>query len=176
MVPTDNLFISENHYLKSALLGKYINFLNPLLSMADIKLLQLATKNLYIYFNVTENWLWSTQVRSAPSIDLYDTNYKLKSKVNVSPLVTPSSDVTSDPIVKLHELLYQKCPSIFFKSIITSSPQAPTTPCAISRVDPVFTIAKVKTFMRKLDLKSGGGPDGFSCISQKVVNTQYIIR
>ena len=46
--------------------------------MLGIKLIQLVTEKLYIHLNVTENWLWSTLVTPAPSIDTLILNLNLK--------------------------------------------------------------------------------------------------
>ena len=76
----------------------------------------------------------------------------------MAPLITPSGDVTSDSIVKV-ELLNEYFSSIFKTDnniIIALGPQQ----LPILSVDPVFTIAKVKTRMCQLDPKSAGGPDG----------------
>ena len=75
----------------------------------------------------------------------------------MAPLITPSGDVTSDPIVKA-ELLNKYFPSIFQTNNNTISPSPQQLP--ILSIDPVFTIAEVKTRMRKFDPKSAGGLDG----------------
>ena len=132
MVQTNILFISDNYYLKSTLLGEYINSRNQLFG---IELLQLATEK--------------PVLKCSRKLALVDSgnigafyryvNSKLKSKVSVAPLITPSGDVTSDPIVKA-ELSNYDFFSIFQidNNIISSgSQQVP-----ISSIHPVFTIAK----------------------------------
>ena len=146
-MPTNSLFISEKYYLKNALLGEYINFLNPLLHMLGIKLVQLATEKLYIHLNVvTENLLWPTRITPVHSIDTLILNFNL----NVTPHIIPSGDVTSDPMVKA-ELLNKYFSSIFHSdnNINPSSPQ----PLPVS-IDPVFITTKVKTLICKLYPKS----------------------
>ena len=84
-------------------------------------------------------------------------NSKLKSKVSVAPLITPSGDVTSYPIVNA-ELLNEYYSSIFQTDNNISPPSHQQLP--VLPIDPIFTIAEVKTRMRKLGPKSAGGPDG----------------
>ena len=92
-------------------------------------------------------------------------NSKLKSKVSVAPLITPSGDVTSYPIVKA-DLLNEYFSSIFQtdNNIIPPSPQQ----LPILSINPVFTIVKVKIRMHKLDPKSVGGLDGVPPIFLKI--------
>ena len=72
------------------------------------------------------------------------------SNISMAPLITPSGHVTSDPIVKA-ELLNEYFSSIFQtdNNIIPPSPQQ----LPILSIDPVFTIAKVKTLMRNFGSK-----------------------
>ena len=114
---TNILFISENYCRKSAPLGEYINSLNSLPRMLDIKLLQLAIEQLCIHLNVTENWLWSTRVTPAPFIDTQILNLNLKLVWLLSLL----------HLVMLLQILLLKLSYLtnifpqFFKLIITSS-------------------------------------------------------
>ena len=81
----------------------------------------------------------------------------------MAPLITPSGDVTSDAIVNA-ELLNEYVSSIFQtdNNIIPPSPQ-----------QQVFTIAKVKTLMRKLNPKSAAVRTVFLLYFLKAVNTHY---
>ena len=138
--------------------------------MLGIKLFQQATEKRYIHINVTENWLWSTRVTPAPSIDTLIINLNLKLVWQLSLLRL----VTSDPIVK-SELLNECVSSIFQTDnniIIAPGPKQ----LPILSIDPVFTIAKVKTLMRKLNPKSAGGSNGIPPIFLKTVNTHCLHR
>ena len=91
-------------------------------------------------------------------------NSKFKYKVSVAPIITPSADVTSDPIVK-SELRNEYLSSIFQTDNNIIPPSLQQLP--VLSIDPVFTIAKVKTRMRKCDPKSSGGPDDIPSIFLK---------
>ena len=94
-------------------------------------------------------------------------NFKLKTRVSVAPLKTPSGHVSSDPIVKA-ELLNDYFSSTFqiVNNVIPNWPHSLPT----LSFEPRFTIAKVKTLMRKLNSKSAGRPDGFHPIFFKNCN------
>ena len=102
---------------KSAPPGEYINYLNPLLRMLGIKLLQLAIEKLYIHLNVTENWPWSTCVTPVPFIDtqILNVNLKLVSLLSLLHLVM----LLQILLLKLSYLT--NIFPLFFKLIITSS-------------------------------------------------------
>ena len=89
-------------------------------------------------------------------------NSKLKNRVSVAPLITPSGDVSSNPTVKA-ELLNDYFSSTF--QIDNCPPPLPTL-----SFEPRFTIAKVKTLMRKLNPNRAGGSDGFHPIFFKNCN------
>ena len=82
----------------------------------------------------------------------------------MAPLKTPSGHVSSDPTVKA-ELLNDYF-SFIFQIDNNAVPNCPPPLLTLS-FEPGFTIAKVKTLMRKLNPKSAGGPDGFHPISFK---------
>ena len=88
-------------------------------------------------------------------------NSKHKTRVSVAPFKTPSGHVSSDPTVKA-ELLNDYFSSTFQidNNVIPNCPP----PLPTLSFEPRFTIAKVKTLMRKLNSKSTGGPDGFHLI------------
>ena len=94
-------------------------------------------------------------------------NPKLKTRASVAPLTTPSGDVSSDPTVKA-ELLNDYFSSSFQidNNVIPNCPP----PLPTLSFEPRFTIAKVKTLMRKLNPKSAVGPDGFHPIFFKNCN------
>ena len=126
--------------------------------MLGIKLLQVATEYLYIHLNVT------ALVNSSNTGAFYRyANSKLKSKVSVASLITSSGNVTLDPIVKAQ--LLKEYVSFIFQTDNNIPPSPQQFP--ILSIDPVFTIAKVKTRLRKLHPKSSGGPDGVPLIFLK---------
>ena len=85
----------------------------------------------------------------------------------MAPLKTPSGDMSSNPTVKA-ELLNDYFSSTFQidNNVIPNCPP----PLPTLSFEPGFTIAKVKTLMRKLNPKSAGEPDGFHPISFKNCN------
>ena len=94
-------------------------------------------------------------------------NSKPKTRSSVASLKTPAGDASSDPTVKA-ELLNDYFSSTFqidSNAIPNCPPPLPT----LSFV-PGFTIAKVKTLLRKLNPKRAGGPDGFHPIFFKNCN------
>ena len=78
--------------------------------------------------------------------------------INVAPLKTPSGHVSSEPTVKA-ELLNDYF-SFTFQIDNNAIPNCPP-PLPTLSFEPRFTIAKVKTLMRKLNSKSAGEPNDF---------------